>query len=98
MPPALGIVDLSLPYVLPRLSRPRGLILSGVLAVMAALWLLPRMRVRAKSEVADEEKTRCVTSHVQLGARCTRHWCVRSGLKPNISSVGPISLSPTTST
>ena len=31
------------------------LILSGVLAVMAALWLLPRMRVRAKSEVADEE-------------------------------------------
>jgi hypothetical protein len=48
------------------------LILSGVLAVMAALWLLPRMRVRAKSEVADEEKTRCVTSHVQLGARCTR--------------------------
>jgi hypothetical protein len=32
------------------------LILSGVLAVMAALWLLPRMRVRAKSEVADEEK------------------------------------------
>jgi hypothetical protein len=32
------------------------LILSGVLAVMAALWLLPRMRVRAKSEVADEEE------------------------------------------
>jgi hypothetical protein len=32
------------------------LILSGVLAVMAALWLLPRMRVRAKSGVADEEK------------------------------------------
>jgi hypothetical protein len=32
------------------------LVLSGVLAVMAALWLLPRMRVRAKSEVADEEK------------------------------------------
>jgi hypothetical protein len=29
------------------------LILSGVLAVMAALWLLPRMRVRAKSEVTD---------------------------------------------
>jgi hypothetical protein len=32
------------------------LILSSVLAVMAALWLLPRMRVRAKSEVADEEE------------------------------------------
>jgi hypothetical protein len=32
------------------------LILSGVLAVMAALWLLPRMRVGAKSEVADEEE------------------------------------------
>jgi hypothetical protein len=32
------------------------LILSGVLAVMAALWLLPRMRVRATPEVADEEK------------------------------------------
>jgi hypothetical protein len=32
------------------------LILSGVLAVMAALWLLPRMRVRAKSEFADEEE------------------------------------------
>jgi hypothetical protein len=32
------------------------LILSGVLAVMAALWLLPRMRVRAKSDVADEEE------------------------------------------
>jgi hypothetical protein len=32
------------------------LIMSGVLAVMAALWLLPRMRVRAKSEVADEEE------------------------------------------
>ena len=31
------------------------LILSGVLAVMAALWLLPRMRVR-ESEVADEEE------------------------------------------
>ena len=28
------------------------LILSGVLAVLAAWWLLPRMRVRAKSEVA----------------------------------------------
>jgi hypothetical protein len=32
------------------------LILSGVVAVMAALWLLPRMRVRAKSEVADKEE------------------------------------------
>jgi hypothetical protein len=32
------------------------LILSGVLAVTAAIWLLPRMRVRAKSEVADEEE------------------------------------------
>jgi hypothetical protein len=32
------------------------LILSGVLAVVAALWLLPRMRVRAKSEVPDEEE------------------------------------------
>jgi hypothetical protein len=32
------------------------LILSGVLAVMAALWLLPRMRVRAKAGVADEEE------------------------------------------
>jgi len=32
------------------------LVLSGVLAVMAALWLLPRMRVRAKSEAADEEE------------------------------------------
>jgi hypothetical protein len=30
------------------------LILSCVLAVMSALWLLPRMRVRAKSEVVDE--------------------------------------------
>jgi hypothetical protein len=30
------------------------LILSGVLALIAALWLVPRMRVRAKSEVADE--------------------------------------------
>ena len=29
------------------------LILSGVLAVTSALWLLPRMRVRAKTEVAD---------------------------------------------
>ena len=34
------------------------LILGGVLAVTSALWLLPRMRVRAKSEVADEEKLR----------------------------------------
>jgi hypothetical protein len=33
-----------------------SLILSGVLAVMAAFWLLPRMRVRAKSEVADEQE------------------------------------------
>jgi outer membrane biosynthesis protein TonB len=33
-----------------------SLILSSVLAVMAAFWLLPRMRVRAKSEVADEEE------------------------------------------
>lgn len=32
------------------------MIVSGILAVMSALWLLPRMRVRAKSEVADEEK------------------------------------------
>jgi hypothetical protein len=32
-----------------------SLILSGVLAVMAAFWLLPRMRARAKPEVADEE-------------------------------------------
>ena len=32
------------------------LILSGVLAVTAALWLLPRMRVRAKPKVADEEE------------------------------------------
>src|SRR6478736_7668183 len=32
------------------------LVLSGVLAVVAALWLLPRMRVRAKSEAADEEE------------------------------------------
>ena len=31
-----------------------SLILSGVLAVMAAFWLLPRMRARAKPEVADE--------------------------------------------
>ena len=30
--------------------------LSGILAVMSALWLLPRMRVRAKPEVADEEE------------------------------------------
>ena len=29
------------------------LVLSGVLAVMAALWLLPRMRGRAKSEAAE---------------------------------------------
>jgi hypothetical protein len=32
------------------------MIFSGVLAVMAALWLLPRMRVRANSEVADQEE------------------------------------------
>ena len=32
------------------------MIFSGVLAVTAALWLIPRMRVRAKSEVADEEE------------------------------------------
>jgi hypothetical protein len=32
------------------------LILSGVLAVIAALWLLPRMRVRANSEASDEEE------------------------------------------
>jgi len=32
------------------------MIVSGVLAVMSALWLLPRMRVRAKLEVADEEE------------------------------------------
>ena len=32
------------------------LILGGVLAVTSALWLLPRMRVRAKSEVTDQEK------------------------------------------
>jgi hypothetical protein len=32
------------------------LILGGVLAVTSALWLLPRMRVRAKSEVADKEE------------------------------------------
>jgi hypothetical protein len=31
------------------------LILGGVLAVMSVLWLAPRMRVRAKPEVADEE-------------------------------------------
>jgi hypothetical protein len=34
------------------------LILSGVLAVMAALWLLPRMRIRAKPEVAESESGR----------------------------------------
>ena len=57
------------------------LILSGVLAVMAALWLLPRMmRVRAKSEVTDQEEL-CVPLHVQLGARCTRHRCFRNGIK-----------------
>ena len=32
------------------------MIVSGILAVMSALWLLPRMRVRAKPEVADEEE------------------------------------------
>jgi hypothetical protein len=32
------------------------LVLSGILAVMSALWLLPRIRVRAKPEVADEEE------------------------------------------
>ena len=32
-----------------------SLILSGVLAIMAAFWLLPRMRARAKPEVADEK-------------------------------------------
>jgi hypothetical protein len=32
------------------------IIFTGVLAVTAALWLLPRMRVHAKSEVADEEE------------------------------------------
>jgi hypothetical protein len=74
------------------------LILSCVLAVMSALWLLPRRRARAKTEVADEEGTCCVPLHVQLGARCAHHRFVRSGMKPNISSVGPISLSPTTST
>ena len=32
------------------------MIVSGILAVMSALWLLSRMRVRAKPEVADEEE------------------------------------------
>ena len=32
------------------------MIVSGILAVMSALWLLPRIRVRAKPEVADEEE------------------------------------------
>jgi hypothetical protein len=32
------------------------MIVSGILAVMSALWLLPRMRVRAKPEDADEEE------------------------------------------
>jgi hypothetical protein len=32
------------------------MIFSGVLAVTAALWLIPRMRVRAKSEIAEEEE------------------------------------------
>jgi hypothetical protein len=32
-----------------------SLILSGVLAMMAAFWLLPRMRARAKPEAADEK-------------------------------------------
>jgi hypothetical protein len=32
------------------------MIVSGILAVMSVLWLLPRMRVRAKPEVADEEE------------------------------------------
>jgi hypothetical protein len=32
------------------------MIVTGILAVMSALWLLPRMRVRAKPEVADEEE------------------------------------------
>ena len=32
------------------------MIVSGILAVMSALWLVPRMRVRAKPEVADEEE------------------------------------------
>jgi hypothetical protein len=31
------------------------LLLSGVLAILAAFWLLPRMRARAKPEVADEK-------------------------------------------
>jgi hypothetical protein len=39
------------------------LVLSGVLAVMGALWLLPRMRVRATSEVADEEAASPYASH-----------------------------------
>ena len=33
-----------------------SMIVSGVLALMSALWLLPRMRVRAKPAVADEEE------------------------------------------
>jgi hypothetical protein len=32
------------------------LILSGILAIVAAVWFLPRMRVRAKLEVPDEEE------------------------------------------
>ena len=33
-----------------------SMIVSGVLALMSALWLLPRMRVRAKPAVAGEEE------------------------------------------
>ena len=33
-----------------------SMIVSGVLALMSALWLLPRMRVRAKPAVADEQE------------------------------------------
>jgi hypothetical protein len=33
-----------------------SMIVSGVLALMSALWLLPRMRVRAKPPVADEQE------------------------------------------
>ena len=54
------------------------LILSGVLAVMAALWLLPRMRVRAKPKVADEEE---LAASLSLGARCSRHRCFRNEMK-----------------
>ena len=47
--------------------------LSGILAVMSALWLLPRMRVRAKPEVADEEELAASPYYVQFRSPDEKH-------------------------